>query len=80
LAVSSGGPAVPVLVSDAGPEATRSQEPRPAGKEAVVAEDPFDHSADVEFILDPVSVTRGRATVSHAGWQQVEGERTIISF
>ncbi len=82
VAVTSGGPAVPVLVSGAGPDADGPQGLRPAEKEAVAADDPFDHSADVEFILDPVSVNRGRATVSHAGSRQAdtEGERTIISF
>lgn len=82
LAVSSGGPAVPVLVSGAGPGETEPGGRRPAEKDAIVADDPFDHSADVEFILDPVNVTRGRATVSHAGSRQTdaEGERAIISF
>jgi hypothetical protein len=39
----------------------------------------FNHSEDVEFILDPVTLRRGRATVTHlpAG---VQGERAVISF
>lgn len=80
MVASSGGPAVPVLVSSAAPVRTPAQ---PDGRKgAVAADDPFDHSADVEFILDPVSVTRGRATVSHAGSRRpdAEGERAIISF
>jgi hypothetical protein len=80
VAASSGGPAVPVLVSSAASDRAPSS---PGGrKTAVAADDPFDHSADVEFILDPVSVTRGRATVSHAGARRpdAEGERAIISF
>jgi len=82
LAVSSGGPAVAVLVAGAGPDRDGEAGRRPAAQDALVADDPFDHSADVEFILDPVSVTRGRATVSHAGARQpdAEGERAVISF
>ena len=82
MAASSGGPAVPVLVSSATPDRAPAQQQPGGGRTAVAADDPFDHSADVEFILDPVSVTRGRATVSHAGSRRpdAEGERAIISF
>lgn len=82
VAVSSGGPRVAVLVSGDG-GAVATEPGSPAGRQdAVAAGDPFDHSADVEFILDPVSVTRGRATVSNAGSRQAgaEGERAILSF
>jgi len=82
LVASRGEPAVPVLVSDAAPTRGGARQGSRAGKDGIVADDPFDHGADVEFILDPVNVTRGRATVSHAGTRQAdaEGERAIISF
>jgi hypothetical protein len=50
---------------------------RPA---TTLADSLFDHAEDVEFILDPVVLHRGRAqAVSHlpAG---VQGEQTVISF
>lgn len=39
----------------------------------------FDHSADVEFILDPVTLRRGQVTVSRQS-PATPGERTIVSF
>jgi anti-sigma factor RsiW len=82
VAVVSGGPAVPVLVSGEGREPARPEGRTGGAAPGVAADDPFDHGADVEFILDPVSVTRGRATVARAGARQpdAEGERAIISF
>ena len=47
---------------------------------STLADSLFDHAEDVEFILDPVMLHRGRAqSVSHlpAG---VQGEQTVISF
>lgn len=47
---------------------------------ATLADSLFDHAEDVEFILDPIVLHRGRAqAVSHlpAG---VQGEQTVISF
>lgn len=81
-AVVLGGPAVPELVVLRGTETVAPEGREGAEKPAVTEADPFDHSEDVEFILDPVSVTRGRATVAHAGTRQrdAEGERAIISF
>ena len=38
----------------------------------------FDHSEDVEFILDPVKLQRGRATVTRP--PAVQGEKAVISF
>ncbi len=52
----------------------------PASPVSTMADSLFDHSEDVEFILDPVVLQRGRAqAVSHlpAG---VQGEQTVISF
>jgi anti-sigma factor RsiW len=39
----------------------------------------FDHSADVEFILDPVTLRRGQATVSRQA-PGTAGERSVVSF
>ena len=38
----------------------------------------FDHSEDIEFILDPVRLQRGRATVTRA--PAVQGEKAVLSF
>ena len=71
------GPAEPTLV------------PAPGGKaeapRATVGDEGdkvFDHNEDVEFILDPVTLHRGRASVTHAGSRRtgVEGGQAIISF
>jgi anti-sigma factor RsiW len=37
----------------------------------------FDHSEDVEFVLDPVTLHRGRASLSRGSTQ---GERAVITF
>jgi anti-sigma factor RsiW len=38
----------------------------------------FDHTEDIEFILDPVKVQRGRPTVARP--PAVQGEKAVISF
>lgn len=38
----------------------------------------FDHTEDVEFILDPVKLQRGRATVTRP--PAVQGEKAVLSF
>jgi hypothetical protein len=50
-----------------------------SGQLASIPDSLFDHSEDVEFILDPVTLRRGRATVTRlpAG---VQGEKAVISF
>ena len=49
----------------------------PEGPVAVVSDSLFDHSADVEFILDPMTLHRGRpATVR----TPVQGEQATITF
>ena len=51
-----------------------------AGQTAGVADSLFDHNADVEFILDPVVVRKGRAhTVLHVN-PSVQGEKAVITF
>jgi hypothetical protein len=46
---------------------------------AAISDSLFDHSEDVEFILDPVTLHRGRATVSRSP-NGVQGEKAVISF
>ena len=45
---------------------------------ATVPDSLFNHSEDVEFILDPVKLQRGRATVTRP--PAVQGEKAVISF
>jgi hypothetical protein len=76
----------PVLVSApgaAGPAADRPSDRdavRDAGWAAGVPDSLFDHSADVEFILDPVTLRKGRAhTVLHLN-PNVRGDKAVITF
>jgi hypothetical protein len=39
----------------------------------------FDHREDVEFILDPVTVNRGRATVTRLP-SDIRGQQAVITF
>ncbi len=51
-----------------------------ASARSTLADSLFDHADDVEFILDPVVLHRGRArAVSHLP-EGVQGEQTVISF
>ncbi len=54
-----------------------SDMPRPT---ATLADSLFDHSDDVEFILDPVVLHRGRAQSASRLPEGVQGEQTVISF
>jgi anti-sigma factor RsiW len=64
----------PRLVASAGPlPATAS--PRPT-----LADSLFDHSEDVEFILDPVVLHRGRAQAVPSLPAGAQAEQTVISF
>lgn len=51
--------------------------PRPATH---LADSLFDHSEDVEFILDPVVLHRGRAQAASHLPAGAQGEQTVISF
>ena len=51
--------------------------PAPAG---ALADSLFDHSADVEFILDPVVVRKGRAHTVLRVNPSVQGEKAVITF
>ena len=52
------------------------------GPVAAVPDSVFDHSEDVEFILDPVTLHRGRASVARGAARSpgVEGGQAIITF
>ncbi|MEQ1832900.1 MAG: zf-HC2 domain-containing protein [Candidatus Eisenbacteria bacterium] len=62
----------------------RSSEPlaasTPAAPVSTLADSLFDHSEDVEFILDPVVLQRGRAQAVSNLPAGVQGEQTVISF
>ena len=66
-----------------GGEARRSpggaREPVGTGPIADVTDSLFDHSHDVEFILDPMSVRRGRATMAREP-SAVQGKQAVITF
>jgi anti-sigma factor RsiW len=47
---------------------------------ATLADSLFDHSEDVEFILDPVVLHRGRAQAASHLPAGAQGEQTVISF
>jgi anti-sigma factor RsiW len=57
----------------------RGAEPAPG---AVIPDSLFDHGEDVEFILDPVTLRRGRASVTRSGSRDpgVQGQQALINF
>ncbi|MCE9627058.1 MAG: zf-HC2 domain-containing protein [Candidatus Eisenbacteria bacterium] len=67
----------PRLVASAEP-ATGS--PAPSAARTMDTNAIFDHSEDVEFILDPVVLHRGRAQAVSNLPEGVQGEQTVISF
>jgi integral membrane sensor domain MASE1 len=52
----------------------------PALSVTTVSDTLFDHADDVEFILDPVVLHRGRAQTASSLPDGVQGEQTVISF
>ena len=60
--------------------ATRPDAPAAARTVATLADSLFDHSEDVEFILDPVVLHRGRAQAASHLPAGAQGEQTVISF
>lgn len=50
------------------------------GQLAAVSDSLFDHSEDVEFILDPVVLRKGRAHAVSRLSPEVQGEQAVISF
>lgn len=72
----------PVAVAPA-----RDETPAPALRGTAVAtavteipDSLFDHSEDVEFILDPVTLRHGRASVARTRTTDVRGEHATITF
>ena len=69
--------AEPYLAASVQPGKSSAPAPRPA---TTLADSLFDHSEDVEFILDPVVLHRGRAQAASHLPAGVQGEQTVISF
>ncbi len=47
---------------------------------SAVAENLFDHTEDIDFVLDPVQVRRGRAVAVSNLPEGVQGEQAVITF
>jgi predicted anti-sigma-YlaC factor YlaD len=75
----SGAITQPVLVSGASAESPAAVPSGRADQELVSADSLFDHSEDVEFILDPVTLHRGRASVNRTSGGQPD-EKAVITF
>lgn len=75
--------AAPNATGAPGPAATGSVSTSPANAGEALAALPdslFDHSEDMEFILDPVTLRRGRAHTMSRLPQGVQGEQAVITF
>lgn len=70
------GPAPPAVVK--APPAGRSEQL--AGATATVPDSLFNHSEDVEFILDPVTLRKGRAHTTIRGADSPRGQQATITF
>ncbi|MBI1796643.1 MAG: zf-HC2 domain-containing protein [Candidatus Eisenbacteria bacterium] len=70
-------PAMPVGAS--GP-ANTVPAPIPVGRTAAVVDSLFDHRHDVEFVLDPVTVRKGRAHTALRLNPNVQGAKAVITF
>jgi len=68
--VAAAGTSVPEPVAD----------PRVTGPVAVVTDSLFDHTADVEFMLEPVQLRRGRAHTGSRLPDGVQGDQVVITF
>lgn len=63
------------------PGETAVPSPTTGQSAAMIPDSLFDHSDDVEFILDPVTLRKGRAhTVSDLAAPVVRGETAVITF
>ncbi len=72
----------PRLVASAVPS-----EPLPSGNEArataavaTISDSLFDHSEDVDFVLDPVTLHKGRAHTASQLPSGIQGEQAVITF
>lgn len=68
----------PVAVTSSSSEPVA--DPRVTGPVAVVTDSLFDHSADVEFMLEPVQLRRGRAHTGSRLPDGVQGDQVVITF
>ena len=63
------------------PGAAPAQPGRAGGSVAAAISDSlFDHSEDVDFVLDPVTLHRGRAHTASRLPRNVQGEQAVITF
>ena len=53
---------------------------RGEGAVATISDSLFDHSEDVDFVLDPVTLRRGRAHTASRLPRGVQGEQAVITF
>ncbi len=79
VARSSAPVAEPRLVAVATPSAHAPAAPA-AGAVATISDSLFDHSEDVDFVLDPVTLHRGRAHTASRLPRGVQGEQAVITF
>ena len=71
-------PARPVAAPSTAVDAVA--DPRITGPVAVVTDSLFDHSADVEFMLEPVQLRRGRAHTGSRLPDGGQGDQVVITF
>ena len=69
----------PVASNQAAPATGDTHPARTLAANSPLPDSLFDHTADVEFILDPVTLHRGRASVTHSS-SPSQGERAVITF
>ena len=77
--LASAGPVSPAR-SDAKPTLARPQRNRPAEVFAAVPDSLFDHTADVELVLDPVTLRKERGRGYTPVQTTVKGEQASITF
>jgi anti-sigma factor RsiW len=78
LVHSADAPVTTPARPDAGPSTLEPEAIAPLA--GAVPDSLFDHSADVEFILDPVKLSKGRAHTVLRLNPEVQGEKAVITF
>ncbi len=75
-------PRPPLPSTAAAPHAagTQAKGARAEGAVAVISDSLFDHSEDVDFVLDPVTLRQGRAHTASRLPRGVQGEQAVITF
>jgi len=69
----------PVATVPQGPEQPQPVAAQASEPVAAISDTLFDHAQDIEFMLDPVTVRRGQATMGRPNLQ-VQGEHAVITF